>query len=151
MAQDAAMREKRRALSRSLASALDDMATVYGEFAFLRDLADIQPLHVRILEIMRTRPTHLDQVAEQMNRLDDELAVRQLMPWSLIEAAPDLDNVIASPLADLDRLDLIHNRGSFHAPTGKADGGFGPMQPLWEITTKGEWFLDRLPQPHSNS
>src|SRR5258708_33933715 len=98
MAQDAAMREKRRALSRSLASALDDMATVYGEFAFLRDLADIQPLHVRILEIMRTRPTHLDQVAEQMNRLDDELAVRQWKPWALLETAPDWGNVIPMPM-----------------------------------------------------
>lgn len=147
IAQDAAMREKRRALSRALAGSVQDMGTVYSELAFVRDLADIQPVHLRLLRIMRTRPKHLDKVAEQMNRLDDELAAAQWMPWSLIQAAPELENVIAWPLEDLERLGLIYNRGSFHAPVDAPDGGYGNFQPLWEITSKGEWFLERLSEP----
>ncbi len=147
MAQDAAMREKRRALSRALADTYKDLDTVYSELAFVRDLADIQPIHLQLLKIMGVRPPHLSEVAAQMNQVDNELALRQWMPWSLIRAAPDLENIIAWPLEDLERLGLIHNRRSFHAPAGAADGGYGDLQPLWEITPKGEWFLERMAEP----
>lgn len=151
MAQDAAMREKRRALSLALADTYRDMNTVYAELAFVRDLADIQPIHLRLLKIMRVRPPHLAGVAAQMNQVGNELAIRQWMPWSLIQAAPDLGNIIAWPLEDLERLGLIYNRGSFHAPAEAADGGYGDLQPLWEITPKGECFLERMAEPTGSS
>jgi hypothetical protein len=44
IAQDSAMRDKRRALGRALANALDDTGTkVDSEIAFVRVLADLDP------------------------------------------------------------------------------------------------------------
>jgi hypothetical protein len=63
-AQDTAMRDKRRALGRALANALDDIGTkVDDEIAFVRMLADLDPVHIRVLKIMSRRPKHLDRVA----------------------------------------------------------------------------------------
>jgi hypothetical protein len=63
IAQDAAMRDKRRALGRALANALDDAGTrIDGEIAFVRMLADLDPVHIRVLKIMSRRPKHLDRV-----------------------------------------------------------------------------------------
>ncbi|MBA2892352.1 hypothetical protein [Nonomuraea soli] len=57
IAQDSAMRDKRRALGRALANALDDMGTrVDSEIAFVRTLADLDPVHIRLLKIMSSRP-----------------------------------------------------------------------------------------------
>lgn len=67
IAQDTALRDKRRALGRALANALDDTGTrVDDEIAFVRMLADLDPVHIRVLKIMSRRPKHLDQVAAQM-------------------------------------------------------------------------------------
>jgi hypothetical protein len=53
IAQDAVMRDKRRALSKALGNALDDSGTkVDNEIAFVRMLADLDPVHLRVLKIM---------------------------------------------------------------------------------------------------
>lgn len=72
IAQDTALRDKRRALGRALASAASDIGTkVDDEMAFVRVLADLDAVHVRVLRIMSQRPPQLDQVARQMNAEDD--------------------------------------------------------------------------------
>jgi hypothetical protein len=92
IAQDTAMRDKRRALGRALANVLDDTGTrVDDEIAFVRMLADLDPVHIRVLKIMSRRPRHLEQVAVQMNASDDLKAARQWYEWSVVEADPGLE------------------------------------------------------------
>jgi hypothetical protein len=80
-AQDTAMRDRRQALSRALANALDDTGTkVDDEIAFVRMLADLDPVHIRVLKIMSRRPKHQDSVAAQMNAADNPTAIRQWHP-----------------------------------------------------------------------
>lgn len=68
IAKDTALRDKRRALGRALANALGETGTrVDNEIAFVRMLAGLDPVHIRVLKIMSGRPKHLDQVAVQMN------------------------------------------------------------------------------------
>jgi hypothetical protein len=81
------MREKCRARGRAIANTLNDVGTrVDDEIAFVRMLADLDPVHIRMLKIMSRRPEHLDQVADQMNAADDPRAARQWYAWSLAEA-----------------------------------------------------------------
>ncbi len=78
MAQDTDLCDKRRALGRALANALDDVGTVVDdEIRFVRLLGEIDPVHIRVLKIISRRPGHLDPIARQMNKLNDERAVRQ--------------------------------------------------------------------------
>jgi hypothetical protein len=94
-AQDSAMRDKRRALGRALANAADDTGTrVDQEIAFVRMLADLDPVHIRVLKIMSRRPPHLDQVAAQMNRTDDPKYARQWYEWSIVDADPGLEGSV---------------------------------------------------------
>ena len=66
IAQDTAMRDKRRALSRVLAAAAADVGTkVDDEMLFIHVLADLDPPHIRCLRIMATEPPHLDAVNQQ--------------------------------------------------------------------------------------
>jgi hypothetical protein len=66
-----------------LANALDDVGTkVSDEVAFVRMLADLDPVHIRVLKIMSRRPKHLDRVAQQMNAANDPKAARQWYAWS---------------------------------------------------------------------
>jgi hypothetical protein len=92
VAQDTALRDKRRALGRALANALDDTGTrVDDEMAFARMLADLDPVHIRVLKIMSRRPKHLDRIADQMNAADDPKAARQWYEWSILDADPGLE------------------------------------------------------------
>ena len=60
IAGDTSMRDKRRALSRALANALNDVGTkVDNEIAFTRMLDDLDPVHIRVLRIMVARPSIL--------------------------------------------------------------------------------------------
>ena len=79
-------------MGRALANALDDAgAKVDDEIAFVRMLADLDPVHIRILKIMSRRPKHLDGVAVQMDAADDPKAAGQWYAWSLVEADPGLE------------------------------------------------------------
>ncbi len=141
MAQETSMRDKRRALGRSLANAVEDTGTkVDEELYFLRVLASIDPVHVRVLKILSRRPPHLDPVAEQMNRLGDPRAVRQWYPWSVTSQDPGLERVAWRVLRELAQLDLASSAGEFLVP----DSG---MEPQYEITGLGEWLLERLAEP----
>ena len=57
IAQDTAMRDKRRALGRALASAASDIGTkVDEELIFVRVLADLDEPHIRLLRLLSTEP-----------------------------------------------------------------------------------------------
>ena len=91
--------DKRGALGRALANALDDTGTrVDDEIAFVRMLADLDPVHIRVLKIMSRRPKRLDQVAVQMNAADDPKAARQWYAWSIVDADPGLEGSVHGAL-----------------------------------------------------
>lgn len=64
IAQDSAMRDKRRALSRVLANAANETGTkVDNHFAVARTIADLDPVHIRLLRVMSLTPAHLLEYA----------------------------------------------------------------------------------------
>lgn len=75
--QDTAMRNKRRALGRAVASAANDRGTkVDDELLFIRVLADLDAPHIRLLAIMVDSPPDLDAInrkriakGEDLNRI----------------------------------------------------------------------------------
>ena len=142
IAQDTAMRDKRRALGRALANALDETGTsVDDEVAFVRMLADLNPVHIRVLKIMSRRPIHLDRVAVQMNAADDPKAARQWYEWSIVAADPGLEASVHGALRVLKLHGLIWDRGEQLVPPPHG------MQHEYEISPYGDYLIDRLAAP----
>jgi hypothetical protein len=142
IAQDTAMRDKRRALGRALANALDDTGTrVDDEIAFVRMLSDLDPVHIRVLKIMSRRPKHLDRVAVQMNSADDPKAARQWYEWSIVEADPGLEGAVWGALQVLNRHGLIWDGGEQLVPPPHG------MQHEYEISPYGDYLINRLAAP----
>jgi hypothetical protein len=139
IAQDTAMRDKRRALGRALANALDDTGTmVDDEIAFVRMLADLDPVHIRVLKVMSGRPKHLDRIAFQMNAADDPKAARQWYEWSIVAADPGLQGSVHGALQVLERHGLIWDRGEQLVPPPHG------MQHEYEISPYGDYLIDQL-------
>jgi hypothetical protein len=134
IAQDTAMRDKRRALGRALASAASETGTrVDEELLFIRVLADLDEPHIRLLRLMSTSPRHLVSMG-----LPD---VRQWYPWSIAEADPGLTDSTYALLLVLERHGLAFGtREAYHTPTGS-------MENQYEISGYGDWFLTRLAEP----
>jgi hypothetical protein len=142
VAQDTAMRDKRRALGRALANALDDTGTVVDdEIAFVRDLADLDPVHIRVLKIMSRRPPHLDVVARQANAEDDPAWGRQWYTWSLQHADPGVGDSVWGALRVLEQHGLIWDRGEQLVPPPHG------MQHEYTISQYGDYLLARLAEP----
>jgi len=142
IAQDTSMRDKRRALGRALAGALDDTGTrVDTEIAFTRMLADLDPVHIRVLKLMSRRPKHLDQVAAQMDAADDPKVIRQWYEWSIVAADPGLEGTAYGALRVLERHGLIWDRGEQLVPAPHG------MQHEYEISPFGDYLIDRLSEP----
>jgi hypothetical protein len=142
VAQDTAMRDKRRALSRALANALGDVGTkVDNEIAFVRMLADLDPVHIRVLKIMSRRPKHLDRVALQMNATDDPKAARQWYEWSITHEDPGLEESVWGALQVLEQHGLIWDRGEQLVPAPHG------MQHEYEISPYGDYLISRLAEP----
>jgi hypothetical protein len=132
IAQDTAMRDKHRALGRALAAAACDIGTkVDAEILFIRVLADLDEPHIRLLRVMSTVPPHLAQ---------RDLQARQWYPWSIVQADPGLTDAIWSLFGPLERHRLVWSAGDYHVPGGA-------MEPQYEITQYGDWFLTRLAEP----
>lgn len=132
IAQDTAMRDKRRALGRALAAAASETGTkVDTEMLFIRVLADLDEPHVRLLRIMSTVPPHMAQ---------GDVRARQWYPSSIAQADPGLADVVWSLFGSPERHGLIWSAGEYHVPGGA-------MEPQYEITQYGEWFLTRLAEP----
>lgn len=139
IAQDTAVRDKRRALGRALANALDDTGTrVDDEIAFVRMLSDLDPVHIRVLKIMSRRPNHLDRVALQMDAADDPKAVRQWYAWSIVDADPGLEGSVHGALRVLERHGLVWDHGEQLVPHPHG------MQREYEISPYGDYLIDRL-------
>jgi hypothetical protein len=142
IAQDTAMRDKRRALSRALANALGDKGTkADDEIAFVRDLGDLDPVHIRVLKIMSRRPSHLDGVARQMNAEDDPHFVRQWYPWSIIQEDPGLKDSVWGALRVLEGNGFIEDGGEQLAPPPHG------MQHEYTISGYGDYLIERLAEP----
>lgn len=139
IAQDTAMRDKRRALGRVLAQAASDTGTkVDQELVYLRVLADLDEPHVRLLRLMATKPPHQDAVNRQMEAGGRE-PIRQWHPSDLGQADPGLAEVVWSLLPVLDRHGLIS--GGYDVLTQSGH------EPEYTITPYGEWFLTLLAEP----
>lgn len=122
IAQDTAMRDKRRALGRALAAAAGDTGTkVNDELLFIRVLADLDEPHVRLLRLMST-------------------AVRQWHPDEIASQDPGLTgDVLGVLLFDLARHHLISGADEVAPPLHR--------RPDNTITPYGERFLTRLAEP----
>lgn len=138
VAQDTALRDKRRALGRVLANAAGDTGTkVDGAFAVTRVIADLDPVHVRLLRIMSGTPQHLVRYAA-----DHSLGqVRRWYPWSITVADPGLADVVWSALHVLERHQLIYKVGD-NLPTPR-----GTFEPEYEITGFGDQLIELLAAP----
>jgi hypothetical protein len=133
IAQDTAMRDKRRALGRSVAAAASDTGTkVDDELLFVRVLADLDEPHIRLLRLMRDPPPSLDDL-NRVQRLAVGLPpIRQWHPPEIVEIEPGLADVIWGLLPVLDRLRLVDGNDAEYS-----------------ISRYGEFVLDRLAEPES--
>jgi hypothetical protein len=131
IAQDTAMRDKRRALGRALASAVAETGTmVDDELAFIRTLADLDPPDIRVLRLTNTVPAHLRAKGYE---------VKQWYPWSIAEADPGLAGSAWTSFRVLEQHGLVWSSGEQPTTVGH--------QPEYEITGLGEYFLMRLAEP----
>jgi hypothetical protein len=136
IAQDTAMRDKRRALGRVVAQAARDTGTkVDKELIYLRVLADLDAPHIRLLRLMTTKPAHQDAVNQQMEATGRD-PIRQWHPSDLGDADPGISEVVWSLLPVLDRHGLIS--GGYDMLTSAGH------EPEYTVTQYGEWFLTML-------
>jgi hypothetical protein len=124
VAQDTALRNKRRALGRALAAGvMGDDARIDEELLFIRAIADIDEMHIRLLAQMVKPPD---------------------MPpgWSalkVVEADPGLADGVRALLGTLE----LHGLIAAVVP-GSPIRGPGAGQTFYNITESGRRFLDRL-------
>jgi hypothetical protein len=122
IAQDTAMRGKRRALGRALAAAVGDTGTkVDEELLFIRVLADLDELRIRLLRLMSTDPS------------------RQWPPGEILQHDPGSTSLWAL-VPVLARHQLISGGDQVVPPPSK-------IRPDLTITENGERFLSRLAEP----
>jgi hypothetical protein len=118
IAQDTAMRDKRRALGRALAAAVGETGTtVDDELAFIRTLADLDPPDIRVLRLTDTVPGHLRARGYE---------VKQWYPWSIAQADPGLANSAWTSFRVLEQHGLVWSSGDQITPYGH--------QPEYQIT-----------------
>jgi hypothetical protein len=126
IAQDTALREKRRALGRALAAGvMGDDARIDEELLFMRAVEDIDEMHIRLLGLM-TGPQPLD--------------VRP--GWSIFSittADPGLRSGVRALLGTLELHGLIEQ-----AVIRRPLQGEGTGQDYYNVTDQGREFLERL-------
>jgi hypothetical protein len=124
IAQDTALRNKRRALGRALAAGvMGDDARIDEELLFIRAVADVDEMHIRVLARMVNPPD---------------------MPpgWSaskIVQADPGLTDGVRALLGTLE----LHGLIAAVVP-GRPIQGPGAGQTFYNITESGRRFLDRL-------
>lgn len=140
IAQDSAMRDKRRALGRILANAADETGTTVDmQFLHARVIGDLDPVHVRLLRLMSLPPQHLISHATERG-LDPGAAARRWYQWSVAVADPGLQEAFWAAVQVLERHGLVWNLGESHTPGGT-------MEPEYEITRYGDFLLGLLHDP----
>jgi hypothetical protein len=126
IAQDTALRDKRRALGRALAAGvMGDDARIDEELLFMRAVEDIDEMHIRLLA-----------------RMADSSAPGVRPGWSissLIQADPGLADGAHALLGTLELHGLIGQ-----AVIRRQLQGEGSAQEYYNITPQGRDFLDRL-------
>jgi hypothetical protein len=144
IAQDTAMRSKRRALGRALAAAASDTGTkVDEELLFIRVLADLDEAHIRVLRITNTTQP---RVVRTIRSTEDDIREeeRRWHPKTIARADPGLASTVQELLLPLERHGLIWilaDSRERHSQSVEDD---------WRrvrITSYGEWFLTRLAEP----
>lgn len=139
IAQDAAYRDKRRALGRVLAQAARDTGTkVDLELIYVRIIADLDEPHIRLLRLMTTKPLYQDRRIELMEASGSG-PVRQWHPSDLGQADPGLADVVYSLLPVLGRHGLISGGYEVITTSGHEEE--------YTITPFGEFFLTLLAGP----
>jgi hypothetical protein len=140
VAQDIAMRDKRRALGRILANAADETGTMVDmQFLHARVIADLDPVHVRLLRLMSSTPEHLRHHATERG-LDPEAAARRWYQWSVAAADPGLSDAFWAAVQVLEHHGLVGNLGESWTHGGT-------MEPEYEITEYGDFLLNLLHDP----
>jgi hypothetical protein len=133
IAQDAAFRDKRRALGRALAAAASDTGTkVDEEMLFIRVVAELDEPHIRLLRLMSIPPPSLDALNRQQRLAIGEPPIRQWHPPEIAQVDPGLAEVMYGLFPVLHRLRLI-------------DGN----EAEYTINAYGEWILARFAEPES--
>lgn len=116
IAQDTAMRDKRRALGRALAAGVGgDSARVDEELIFIRAVADLDPVHIRLLTLLATD-------TPQPHGSGPAWRTREIEGRD-----PGLREVLPVLLATLELHGLINHQGKGYP-----------------LTTRGQHFLSRL-------
>jgi hypothetical protein len=140
IAQDTAMRDKRRALGRVVAQAAasDTGTKVDKQLIYLRVIDDLDEPHIRLLRLMTTKPSHQDAVNRQMEAIGRG-PIRQWHPSDLAQADPGLVDVVWSLLPVLARHGLISGGREVLTRAGR--------EPEYTVTPYGEWFLTMLAEP----
>jgi hypothetical protein len=126
IAQDTALREKRRALGRALAAGvMGDDARIDEELLFIRAVDGIDEFHIRLLA--------------RMASTDRPGAGRGWSARNVAEADPGLANGVGALLGTLELHGLIQQ-----LVPGLALEGEIPAQAYYNITQQGREFLERL-------
>lgn len=121
IAQDTALRSKRRALSRALANGvMGDEAVIDKELLFISAIADLNEMHIRLLAHM-----------------EHELQPPGMSPLRIQTEDPGLGDSVYALFGALESHGLIVRR----MPGTRMSG---PEQAYYYITTLGEEFLQRL-------
>jgi hypothetical protein len=126
IAQDAALRDKRRALGRALAAGvIGDDARIDEELLFIWAVEDINEMHIRLLA--------------RMASTDRPGAGRGWSPRNIAEADAGLAKGVGALLGTLELHGLIQQ-----LVPGLALEGETPAQAYYNITQQGREFLERL-------
>jgi hypothetical protein len=122
IAQDTALRDKRRALGRALAAGvMGDVAQIDEELLFIRAVADIDEMHIRVLARMAAQhPGPAGWMASTIQAAD-----------------PGLGDSVRALLATLELHGLIAAR----VTSGRVQGS---QETRYDIIPSGRRFLDRL-------
>lgn len=131
IAQDTALRDKRRALGRALAAGIaGDDAEIDDELLFIRAVADIDTPHIRLLSLIasETIPPPPDNIVPR----------RGWSAYTVAERDPGLGEAIPALLSTLESHALIH------AEDRLATLGGMMTPPVYNVTSAGRTLLERL-------
>jgi hypothetical protein len=135
IAQDSAMRDKRRAIGRSIAAAMNDMDTlVDDELIFLRTLDGLDAPHIKLLKLMAETSSGLPQRNKYLNTWKP--AVIPFHAWGLRGSAKTLMTV-------LEQYGLIESDGEKYPDPYHPD----IAEFEYAVTDYGHEFLSRFKDP----
>lgn len=140
IAQDTAMSDKRRALSRVLANAVADVGVrVDGEIALTRVIDDLAPADIRVLRIMGEASPRMAKYATDYGL--DPMGVRSWQPTDITVADPGLADAVWGSLNVLRHHQLIHQVAEY------VPSPYGDSEDEYRISGYGDYLLKLLAVP----